>query len=148
MIVKSYSEKVREAYQCREVLELLAIRLAIGNIDDEGILKLEELLEKTKQVNTLTEIVNINSKIHNIIVEYSGNKKLKQLLDSVSDIILHDRNITAFNPDRFEKIHSEHIEIIKALKERNVEKAEAAMKIHIKNGLKYIIEQQNNRVKK
>ena len=74
MIVKSYSEKVREAYQCREVLELLAIRLAVENIDDEGILKLEELLEKTKQVNTLTEIVNINSEIHNIIVEIQATR--------------------------------------------------------------------------
>src|SRR5699024_1829235 len=42
-VVRSLDEQqIFEVYQCREALEVLTIQLAIDNIDNEGINKLEE----------------------------------------------------------------------------------------------------------
>ncbi|MCH6264794.1 MULTISPECIES: GntR family transcriptional regulator [Neobacillus] len=139
VVIQSFSdEEVKEAYQCREALETLAIRLAVENIDEEGIERIRVLLEQSFEAENETEIVRLNSEIHSVIIEYARNAKLKMLLGLVSDVIYHDRNISAYNSSRREKINAEHLEIFQALKEKNADKAEQAMRVHIQNGLEYI----------
>lgn len=148
VVIQSFSdEEVKESYQCREALETLAIRLAVENIDEQGIERVRVLLEQSFDAENETEIVRLNSEIHSVIIEYARNAKLKMLLGLVSDVIYHDRNISAYNSSRREKIKAEHLEIFHALKEKNADKAEQAMRVHIQNGLEYI-KQENSSKKK
>ncbi|MEH7247625.1 GntR family transcriptional regulator [Neobacillus niacini] len=139
VVIQSFSEdEIIESYQCREALEVFAIRLAVENIDEKGIEKLRVLLDQSIDVESSTEFVSLNSEIHSVFIEYARNAKLKTLLDLVNDVIFHDRNISAYNSRRREKIIAEHMEIFNALKEKDADKAEKAMRLHIKNGLEYI----------
>lgn len=136
--VQSFSEReMIETYQCREVLEGLAGRLAAENIDSNGVKKLRRLLKESTSSQSTSEIVENNSAIHNVIFEYARNSKLTALLGVFSDRILRDRNITACNDKRRDEIRLEHADIINAIEERNPEKAEQAMRNHVRNGFAY-----------
>lgn len=140
VVVQSFSEnEIFESYQCREALEVLAIRLAVENIDEEGIKKLHKFLAQAEKAQTASELVEVNSEIHNLIIDYSHNNKLKSLLALFSDVIYHDRNLSAYNFQRRAQIHLEHVEIVDALEKGDVERAEEAMRTHINNGLGYIL---------
>lgn len=146
-VVQSFTEQeIFEAYQCREALEVLACRLAIENMDDKGIKQLRHLLEQSEKAESVPVLVEKNSEIHLLILDYARNSKLKGLLGLVSDIIYRDRNISAYNTDRRHQIHAEHIEIVDALEARDAARAERAMQVHIRNGLNYIIREKTRTV--
>jgi DNA-binding GntR family transcriptional regulator len=140
VIVQSFTEsEMLEAYQCREALEMVAAGLAAENIDEKGIKELYSLLEQSEKAESVSKLVEINSKIHNLIIDYAKNNKLKITLDLFSDIIYRDRNISAYNMERLTCIYKEHKKIIEALEKRDKKLAEETMRKHIKNGLKYIL---------
>lgn len=142
VVVQSYSEEeILEAYQCREALEVMALKLSFDKLCDDEIGRLRECLELSENAETITELVELNSLIHNIILEKANNKKLKDLLESINDIIFHDRNMSAINMERREQIYDEHKELIEAIEKKNLEKAIETMVKHIWNGYNYILEQ-------
>jgi len=124
-----------ETYECREYLEALATKLTAKKIDNQGIQKLQQLLKKSAEAKSPTEVARFNSDFHNIIIAYAGNNRLKKLLSDIHDIILRDRHITAYIRERRNEIHEEHQEILKALKDHNEHLAEQAMRRHVNNGL-------------
>lgn len=139
--VRRVSEKeFLEAYQCREVLEGMACRLAAEHIDKAGIRRLRQVLEKSSATTVATDIVLLNTELHNIICEYAGNAKLKALLGLFHEMILRNRTMTAYREERRNEINHEHEKVIEALKNRDGDGAEALMRNHIQNGMTYINE--------
>src|SRR5699024_5836810 len=78
IIVQSYSQvDMKNADPCREPTDVVSLRIAVEKVDEKGVAQLEELLEKFKKVETATETFPVTSEIHNTIVSYLGNKKMK-----------------------------------------------------------------------
>ena len=76
VFIKKYSiEEIEEAYQCREVLEILAVKLCINIIPKDEIEKLLKVLKGNH--DTIEERIKVSNEIHNMIIEYSNNKRLK-----------------------------------------------------------------------
>lgn len=139
VVVQQFSTKeIDEVYQCRRSLEVLAIKLAVDTIDDKGLMKLQNLVEKSKKEKDFSEYVSINTAIHDIIMSYAGNGTLESLLQQLQDVIYHNRNVSSFSPTRKKEIYEEHLQIIKALEERDKDAAAQAMSDHILNGYEYI----------
>src|SRR5699024_2148748 len=104
-VVRSLDEQqIFEVYQCREALEVLTIQLAIDNIDNEGINKLEELVEKSGETTNNTEYTKINTEIHDIFLSFAENETLTYLMGNIQDIILNNRNFSSYNDERKRKI--------------------------------------------
>lgn len=140
-IVQEFSDReLIEVYKCREVLEVLAIKSAMENIDDSGIEKLERLVEESKLTENLSEHVEINSAIHNTILEYARNEMLSNLLGQLKDVIYHNRNMSSYNEKRRNEIYDEHIQIVNAIKSGDKNQAQVAMELHVNNGYEYIKE--------
>ncbi len=138
-IVQEFSsQEILEVYQCREALEIKAIQLAIDHIDSEGIEKLKTLLERSKVADNHTEYAELNTEMHETFFEYSRNSTLINLIHQISDIILHNRNVSAYSDNRKKEIFEEHKKIITALENKNKTDATQAMKDHIENGYEYI----------
>lgn len=138
-IVQEFSrQEIDEVYQCREALEGLAIELAIDHINDEGIQELKELVEQSQRTTDFSEYVRINSAIHNIILKYSKNETLANLLDQLNDVIYHNRNVSSYSDQRRDEIYLEHMQILKAIKAKDKALAKQAMKAHVQKGYKYI----------
>ncbi|MDR3562215.1 MAG: GntR family transcriptional regulator [Negativicutes bacterium] len=136
--VRRVSEKeYLESYQCREVLEGLACRLAAEHMDKVGIRRLRQVLQKSIATTVATEVVTLNTELHNIIFEYAGNAKLKALLGLFHEMILRNRTLTAYNEIRRHEINCEHESIIVALEGHDADQAEAVMRTHVLNGMAY-----------
>lgn len=141
VIVKDIDdEEIREAYECRRVLETLGLKLAIANLTKENIEDLYRIIDEYKIVTCPKEIFEISTSFHNYILDISRNKILMKLMDSINKIILRDRNISSVNENRVNNIYMEHKKIVDAMAEGDNEKAISAMLQHIDNGLSYVNE--------
>ena len=136
--VRSVTEKDRiETYQCREVLEGLACRLAAATIDAKGLQRLRRLIKESLDAGTATDVVHRNSEIHDIIFDYAGNSKLRATLGLFHEVIIRDRTLTAYNENRRSEISAEHEAILAALEKHDGDAAEQAMRTHVRNGYEY-----------
>jgi DNA-binding GntR family transcriptional regulator len=136
--VQSISDReMIETYQCREVLEGLACRLAAARIDAAGIANLKRLLATSRRARSASEVARCNTDLHNVIFAYAANGKLTAMLGLFHTVIQRDRSLTAYNAKRREEIHAEHEAVIEALESRDAEGAEQAMRRHVHNGFAY-----------
>ena len=142
VFIKKYTIKeIEEAYQCREVLETLAVKLCINIIPKTEIDRLLKLLKENH--DTVEKRIKVSNEIHNMIIEYSHNKILNNLITQLNDILIYDRRLSAYDGLRGKQIDQEHKLILKALKEKNENAAIFYMKEHIQNGFKYVKENHN-----
>ena len=136
VFVKEYTiEEIKSVYECRRVLENLAIELAIDKLEESKLLK---LLEKIDEEHAQTVGYDVSNAIHDYIMQTSGNETLLELVDKLNYVLLHDRMISAKDPKRKIEICEEHRELIGALLERDVKKSQEIMTKHINNGYEYI----------
>lgn len=136
--VQSISDRdMIDTYQCREVLEGLACRLAAARIDANGIAELKRLLATSRRARSASEVARCNTDLHNIIFSCAANAKLIAMLGLFHTVIQRDRSLTAYNAKRREEIHTEHAAVIEALERRDAEAAEQAMRRHVHNGFAY-----------
>ncbi|HLQ83082.1 MAG TPA: GntR family transcriptional regulator [Pseudogracilibacillus sp.] len=138
-IVQEFSyEEISEVYECREALELKALDLAIDNIKSEEVEELKFLLEKSTIASTHSEYVEINSCIHDVILNCANNKLLNDFMKQIREVVIHNRNVSSYSEQRKKEIYIEHQKIISAIECKNKEVAKAHMKQHIQNGYSYI----------
>ena len=136
--VRNITEKeIQETYQCREVLEGLACRLAAAKIDSQGLQQLRRFIQQSAAALDPADVVALNSAIHNLIIDYAGNSKLQSTLGLFHETIIRDRTLTADNTDRRNSIQAEHEAIIAALESGDEDAAEQAMRTHVRNGYAY-----------
>src|SRR6476620_10278520 len=86
-VVRSLSkEEFVELYQVREALEMLAVRLAVPRLGDDGVADLERLLAAMAahaERGEVAEFFEANSAFHLRLVEAAGNEKLRELYDQL-----------------------------------------------------------------
>lgn len=116
---------VHEAFHLREVLELEATRLAAQRITNEEI----EVLEAYKIGIPYELNPAYNKEFHATIAKASGNRRLTelilQLIDEMERMLIYDPALS------YPNVPDEHDHIVIALKNHDVEEAQAAMKRHI-----------------
>src|SRR5699024_7026099 len=125
---------IQEIFECRESLEVLAIKLAIERGDDVFLEELSNNIEETKRVlDQGIKLKQMDQQFHSIIIHASDNAHLIQLLEMIKAKIHYMRGSmeTTFYPTLFE----EHERIYHAIQEKNVEKAEKLIRTHIQKGL-------------
>lgn len=66
-----------------------------------------------------TGIILLNTKFHDLILEYSRNLRIKNQLDNLKYLVCFYRMISLNEKNRYEEIYEQHLEIFKFMKERN-----------------------------
>lgn len=141
-VVQSFDEQTAlDAIQCREALEVLALRLFLKRAQEKDILAIEYMLHQSEETEDISEFVATNSAIHNIWIDGCGNTHLQLLMQQLNTILLRERNVSANNENRRGEIIQEHHEILQAIRDKNSEIATKALSNHIQNGLKYSLQQ-------
>lgn len=131
-------QEITEAYACREALERLAVAEAIGQLEEQDIQNLYELVELYKETDNPADIYEASQKFDDYIYRLSKNQTLYNLLDELKGVISRDKKYSAANLERREAIYAEHRGIIRAMEERDIPQAQAAVSRHIRNGRKFI----------
>lgn len=130
--------EIRETFQVRAQLEVMATRLTIERITDAQIADLEKMLSKETQVlcaSDLEQYYEVNDDLHLRIARLSGNNVLltyiRELLEKTRIyLILYD----PLSQIQYAPIE-EHAAIISAIAARDVERACDAVEAHINNAI-------------
>jgi DNA-binding GntR family transcriptional regulator len=131
-VSKITKQDVEEVIQIRRGLEVLVIEVLVPIISDEQIKHLEGIYDS--QLNEQQEnkrFISVDHDFHMLLAEFSGNKRLTNLMKTVSDQ-MRWFGVSALNsPNRIKQTLTEHQLIIQCLKERDSERAKKAVLEHI-----------------
>ena len=132
MTVKS----MRDVLEVRRILDVLSVELACDRIDENGLAKLREardaFVTALKSGNTAT-MAAADVAFHDIIVDATGNQRLKQLINNLAEQMYRYRFIYLQDDVGHDKLVVEHEAIYTAIKEKNSSAAAIAAKSHIDN---------------
>jgi DNA-binding GntR family transcriptional regulator len=136
-------QEVEELYEVREVLESLAVRMAIKKGSQRDWTTLEEIIshaDRGKAVRkTKDQRFEIGRRFHGEIARISGNATLQQMLSVIFEKIHRVRWVDIFLIDRADESLKEHIEILNQLKRGNAKEAIAATQKHIQHSKEKIL---------
>lgn len=128
-VVKEISfEELGEILQVLGALDRLALSLAIDNMNQKDIEKLEKLTERMEKVcslNSVEKYIEANAAFHNELWKAVPNKLLLEMLHFVRDKkerYSYARLYGYKRPGFIEKSMKHHRELIKAIKARDKEK--------------------------
>ena len=123
--------EIKDIFEVRMFLEAAAAKLAAKEIDLSHLEDFEEQLVAFRQGKKKGDFVDLGRKFHFFIIESSGNKVLKDILDNIYtklDII----RLFSYSFRRKEAVE-EHLKIVRALRKKDGELSYAAMHNHLKN---------------
>ena len=140
--VAQFTERdMEELYSLRSSLEELAVRILIENLDEKKIKKLETVIQsmqKASQTGNLDQMIFEDLRFHQTICELSGHRKLLEVwrtLESQLQVFL------TIEKDFFETAYqyvSTHDPIMGAIKNRDIKRAERAIREHLELAMRII----------
>ncbi len=136
--VATLSEKsIRETYSLRALLEGMAVHLAIENITDEEIKKMEdsskEMTEKLKEKD-VEAFIEKDVEFHNFICEKCNHSKLQKLIKTFviqTRLFMIMSKYNMLINSSLSKEYGVHDKIIEKIKIKDKEGAEKEMRNHI-----------------
>lgn len=142
--VRAYSKReVLEYLEVREALEGLLIRQTVPVITEKEISLLEnhlDLMRRHKAEGNLLEYSRCNREFHQFLYDACPNHTMAEIIINLKNQMRKYNSKTILIPGRSEQGLAEHTEILNALRERDVHKAEQAMCRHIR-GVRQVFDQ-------
>lgn len=135
-------QDMREFFEIREALEGLAARLAARRMDADEVARLNAVyrsLSQGQRPSDRTAESRAGYDLHTALWMASGNRRLIQALNAIQ---LQSKRFFRFSmgiPHRMEKSHREHLPILRALKRRDPDAAEAAMRAHLRSAYESLV---------
>jgi DNA-binding GntR family transcriptional regulator len=134
IVTELTADEFIEAYQVREALETLAIRLAVSRLEESDLARLrglhQEMVEHAKR-GEVHAFFDANAAFHGVFVNASGNQKLQEvyrlLMDQMGRYLAHSLALRG----SLEKSISEHSAILEAVEAGDADRATRLLADHI-----------------
>lgn len=143
VVVPITVEDIRDVYEMREVLDCLAVRLAIERgVSDDELNSFEDLFEELLEhpdYEPAENLLEADRAFHDLILRCSGNRWLVDMAGLLVERSQLIRMISHKRPGRMEASWHEHLGVIKAIRENNVVLAEKWTLTHVENARESII---------
>lgn len=143
--VAQITEKnLKDVLEVRRALDALCAELACDRITEEEKQKLKKACDDFEQATVTgdaTTIAAADVALHDIIVEATGNKRLIQLINNLSEQMYRYRFEYIKDENQHGNLVEEHRMIYESIIRQDKEKAAQAAKLHIDNQEKSIIRQ-------
>lgn len=123
-----------EIFPVIALLEGRCAREAAVNATDADLAELEALHEKLNRharAKRINDYYAVNFTIHEAIIALAGNRWLAQVIGDLRKIVKLSRLQQLHAPGRLEQSLTEHMAVFAAMKARDPEGAEAAMRTHL-----------------
>jgi DNA-binding GntR family transcriptional regulator len=128
-------EEFIEAYQVREALEILAVRLAVNRLEESTIALLEQLIDEMEQSakqDNPAAFFDENARFHNLLVQASGNRKLTEMHRQLAGQMGRYQMPSLALRGSLHRSIAEHRAIVSALRARDVKRATHLISEHIR----------------
>ena len=136
-----------DVLEVRQMLEGMAASMAAKKVTEEEKLDFVEANSAYKNAvkkGNIEEIIRYDELFHQLIVSYSGNKTLNQLLSQVQELALRFRYIYYDDFSRYENMPVEHEEIEEAIISGDTQKAKVVAEEHVERLKKFVIDEGKN----
>lgn len=136
-------EDVTTLYQVREVIEGLAARLAAKRIKESDRTKrlraTRQRMRSAHRRNDIAGYMEVNEELHSMIVEFSGNQWLVNLIEQMNlhAFRLGFARLMVSLEDKAAS-EEEHEKVIQAILDGDEQKAERAMRAHVRHSAKMV----------
>lgn len=133
--------EIIEVFTILSSLEVLAAKLAAQRMDEETqIIINNQIAELEKFLNDPhDDFENSHIDMNLLLYKAAKSPKLYSILSGLTDYIQMSANLGYETPGRKEESMQEHLNIMRALRDKEVELAEYLTKIHIENSKKAFI---------
>ena len=143
--VAQITEKdLKDVLEVRRALDALCAELACDRITQEEKVQLKDACDKFEEATRTgdaTTIAGADVQLHNIIVEATGNRRLIQLINNLSEQMYRYRFEYIKEEDKHNNLVEEHRMIYDGIINNDKEMAAKAARLHIDNQEKSIIRQ-------
>lgn len=150
-VTEMNKKEVHDLYRIQCVLEGLGIEEALPNLDQKDYEEMDlcaTLMEKYVQKEDYSNYSKSNHHFHFIIWKASNNQRLFEILVNTHERIERFHVVPRKFPERFKTLVKDHRKIIKALMNKDSEKARSLIMDHVQKQEKLITEliNEKNRV--
>jgi DNA-binding GntR family transcriptional regulator len=128
-------QELIDAYQVREALEVMAVRLAIPRLTEADLARLDQLMERMAghiAEGAVKEFFAANVEFHETLCELSGNPKLQEVHHRLEGEIGRFQSRTLALRGSMDDSLTEHRAILAAIRLRDVDRAAALTADHIR----------------
>ncbi|HIZ82688.1 MAG TPA: GntR family transcriptional regulator [Candidatus Mediterraneibacter pullistercoris] len=122
---------LEEIFELRIMFEVQALNTASRYFDDKFLEALERDFADLNPDSQPQQYYDANTRLHRGIIAYAGNKRMEKFYKQLQTQIAIVTRISARDPEHFVLSRERHLAIVRALKERDVEKAKACLTIHL-----------------
>jgi DNA-binding GntR family transcriptional regulator len=126
-------QDVNEIFDLRLALEVLALKAAITRITADEVAELEVLFKGLSGKCSHDQFYESDRRLHDLITHNSGNRRLVRFIANLNTQIERFRYAAALKPERLKYSRREHETILRHIKAKDLEKAEASLVEHINN---------------
>lgn len=142
-VVTFTPDDVEQIYEVRRALECCALSKAVNNLGFTGLLELKHDLDeinRTTSSHSIERQKEIDLKLHKMIVEASGNRRLFSYYENIS-LLSDSLKLMSYRDEAHAKqIGAQHSAIVDALLRREGEEADKLLRHHIEDGCRNAIE--------
>lgn len=140
-VVGLTNDDVRELYEIRKTLELLALESALPFLRLQDLSDLRMRIDSTTPESPLEEIVALDIDIHNYIAQSSHMRRLQEMLAQLFKLSQRFRTKALLDPQGIMRSNREHLELVNALFRKDLEAAKAILADHIEKSKNVAITQ-------
>jgi DNA-binding GntR family transcriptional regulator len=134
-IVEEMSDHdIQDLFTTRTAIEQIVVKWAIAKITPEELQRLEMNLQKTDEVlksGATQKMMDLDNEFHQIIYKAARSKTLYKISQTLSDHTFKFRLACIHVPDIARRAKEGHLEIYKALRAKDPQKAEMAVEAHL-----------------
>ena len=124
-------QEMEEIRQIQEQLRPLSVKLALFGITDEHLREAEALIDQMDEETDSATWVDLNLRFHFLFYEATGSGRLTAILKSLEEgSTLYVAQAQRWHPEIRRRASEDHRALVEACRERDVEKAVAALAGH------------------
>ncbi len=128
-------QELIDAYEVREALEVLAVRLAVPRVTEADLARLEQLIDQMAdhaRASAIGDFFTANVEFHETLCELSGNSKLQEVHHRLEGEIGRFQARTLALRGSLDGSLTEHRAILAAIRQRDAEKAAELTAAHVR----------------
>ncbi|MCM3671782.1 GntR family transcriptional regulator [Mesobacillus maritimus] len=143
-VYKPTMKDFEDIYECRIALESLAARLTTRLASEKELEEIEKSVVNPTPFlegeEGRKELIDKNGYFHELIIQYSQNRRLMKQLRDLNSLSLYYRTLNFQGENREWKVYNEHKEVIEQMLRRDEDKASLMMKKHLETDLHHLRE--------
>lgn len=143
VIVKTLTrEEISEIYKIRIALESLIIEEIIKKINNQNIKKLEKVLKNTKkafEVKDIEKVFSLFTEFNQILYDIASLPKVTGMINNINLYLKRFRKLSIDNPSRKEEAFEDHVQILEAIKNKELSTAISINRMHLEKSMNFIL---------